>query len=338
MKKPGKLMKKTIAVITLLAIGILSIPFAVGAAVETPPTPVLEKAFLVKVTSGIAQDYIQLFWQVDNEEVGGFEIYRNGVFLKRINKKDAKTTVSGKQGFGIVDKKFNKNYERTFTYQIRSYKDDYLSDFSNVKSVEVKLEKVKASSVMSDEEYVWHPKDDDIAPNIPTGLTATWITSSSASLQWNHSYDDKFATISTFGKYFQRKKAEENVYYKILLNGTEKLDPIEGNKYTLSNLSSNTTFNVSVVAFDRMKNRSGQSENITITTKIPREVPKKITLREGVLKLGGKLQNIIKIDGIKEQSKRLFQGSAVQNTITKLPTANGAIKDYLKQVSAKLSF
>lgn len=89
------------------------------------------------------------------------------------------------------------------------------------------------------------------APATPTGLVGTNITETSVHLEWNASSDN----IGIAG-------------YKVYLDN-QPTDTCNSNSHTLLDLGPNTTYQVSVSAYDEVGNESARSNTISVTTLDP---------------------------------------------------------------------
>jgi chitodextrinase len=85
-------------------------------------------------------------------------------------------------------------------------------------------------------------------PSVPSGLSASGVTSSSVNLSWNASSAGPGCTIQ----------------YRIFRNGTE-VNSVSGTSVTVSGLAASTTYNFSVAAIDEAGS-SAQSGQISVTT------------------------------------------------------------------------
>jgi len=305
----SKMFKKALAVLTLLTITMLNIPLTAWA-VEKPPAPVLKKAFPVEITSsrGIKTDFIQLFWQVDDKDVDGFKIYQNGKLIQTISTKKAKTEVSGEQGFGVRDSVPNLPVG-DYTYQVRSYKGSYLSEYSNALTVKLRS------------------KVDNVAPTIPTNLTILNIKPTSVIIKWNKSSDDQFASIGAWSLLFG-KKPEDNVNYGLLVNGVELKDLTKMNIKTVGGLTPGTQYNLSVYAIDSRKNKSGLSQNLSVVTLNDTTSVKGVTsagLGGGLLSLGTKLHNSLNNFSLKGTTDKLFRGKTIKNALAGLNSLKSSL-------------
>ncbi|MBI5872370.1 fibronectin type III domain-containing protein [archaeon] len=89
---------------------------------------------------------------------------------------------------------------------------------------------------------------DSQAPSVPAGLTATAVSSSQINLSWTASTDN----VGVTG-------------YNVFRNGTKIASPTV-TSYQDSGLSSSTTYNYKVSAFDAASNESAQSVQASVTT------------------------------------------------------------------------
>lgn len=92
--------------------------------------------------------------------------------------------------------------------------------------------------------------NDSTPPSQPTGLTVSNVLSSSASLSWTASTDDKGLAG-----------------YKIYVDGVHKATS-QTNSATISSLTSNTNHSVYVIAVDNGGNNSEKSNTVTFKTKV----------------------------------------------------------------------
>jgi hypothetical protein len=93
------------------------------------------------------------------------------------------------------------------------------------------------------------PPSDTTAPSVPTGLSATAISSSQINLSWTASTDN----VGVTG-------------YKVYRNGTQIATTANNNYNDNNNLSPNTAYSYTVSAYDAAGNNSGQSSSASATT------------------------------------------------------------------------
>ncbi len=89
---------------------------------------------------------------------------------------------------------------------------------------------------------------DTLAPSIPTGLTITGITDTTASLSWSLSTDN----IGVSG-------------YIVFVDGIVK-GTVSSTSYTIGDLTPNTSYLLTVSAYDSSSNKSAESEALNVTT------------------------------------------------------------------------
>lgn len=89
------------------------------------------------------------------------------------------------------------------------------------------------------------------APTVPTGLSASGITQSSATVSWNASTDN----VAVVG-------------YQVYRNGTP-ITTVINPTYTLTGLTPGTTYTITVSASDAAGNTSAQSAGLSVTTTAP---------------------------------------------------------------------
>jgi lysophospholipase L1-like esterase len=92
---------------------------------------------------------------------------------------------------------------------------------------------------------------DAAAPSVPTGLSATTISSSRIDLSWSPSTDN----VGVIG-------------YQVFLNGAA-VGTTSGTSYQSANLSPSTTYSYSVVAYDAANNQSPRSSAASAVTAAP---------------------------------------------------------------------
>ena len=90
---------------------------------------------------------------------------------------------------------------------------------------------------------------DTQAPTVPTGLTASEVTTNSATIRWNQASDN----IKVKG-------------YHIYRDG-KKVTSVEGTEFTDQNLASDTAYSYEVSAYDEAGNESAKSNAMTLRTK-----------------------------------------------------------------------
>ncbi|MDP3899712.1 MAG: LamG-like jellyroll fold domain-containing protein [bacterium] len=96
------------------------------------------------------------------------------------------------------------------------------------------------------------PTADTTAPSIPTGLTATAISSSQINLSWTASTD----SVGVTG-------------YRVYRNGSQIGTVTSGTSYSSSGLSASTQYSYTVAAYDAAGNVSAQSSSVSVTTQTP---------------------------------------------------------------------
>ena len=96
------------------------------------------------------------------------------------------------------------------------------------------------------------PPADTIAPSVPTGLTATAVSSSQINLSWTASTDN----VGVAG-------------YRVYRGGTQIASVTTGTSYQNTGLSPATTYSYTVAAYDAAGNVSAQSTSVSATTLAP---------------------------------------------------------------------
>jgi chitodextrinase len=94
------------------------------------------------------------------------------------------------------------------------------------------------------------PTADTTPPSAPTGVTASTITTSGMTIRWTASTDDS-GTV---------------VMYQVYTNGTAATNTFGSTSATLSSLTPNTSYTITVTALDAANNVSSPSTAITATT------------------------------------------------------------------------
>src|SRR4029077_8703962 len=92
---------------------------------------------------------------------------------------------------------------------------------------------------------------DTTPPSVPTGLSASGITATGATVSWTASTDN----VGVTG-------------YKVFRNGVQVGTPA-GPSFTDAGLSASTTYSYTVSAFDAAGNNSAQSAPLSVTTSPP---------------------------------------------------------------------
>ncbi len=172
----------------------------------------------------------------------------------------------------------------------------------------------------TEEEPVIQP--DIEAPSVPTGLRATGVSPNSTDLAWNASVDNRAVTG-----------------YRVYLDGS--LDgSTSGTTYTLTQLQSETTYNVSVSSFDAASNNSQRSTPIVITTLEADLAAPTVPTGLEVLSVTGSTITMgwsASSDNVEVTGYRIFMdGSEVGTSVTTTFTVSGLSSNtsYLFSVSA----
>ncbi|NRQ35785.1 chitinase [Nonomuraea sp. NN258] len=172
-------------------------------------------------STGVTDNSVSLTWNAstDNRAVTGYEIYRGGTLV---------TTVTGTSH---TDTGLAAN--TAYTYTVRA------KDAANNRS--------GASNEVS-ATTTGGGGDDTQPPTVPGNLRSTGVSSSSVSLAWNASTDNRAVTG-----------------YEIYRGGT-LITTVTGTSHTDSGLAANTTYAYTVRAKDAANNRSGHSNEVSATT------------------------------------------------------------------------
>ena len=92
---------------------------------------------------------------------------------------------------------------------------------------------------------------DIVAPSVPANLSSSSVLSSSATVSWDASTDDNIGTAG----------------YNVYVNGTKhNTNLIKTTSYSLTDLTANTNYAITVAAIDYAKNESTQSTATNFTT------------------------------------------------------------------------
>ncbi len=184
----------------------------------TPPPTTSADTTAPSVPTGltataVSSSQINLSWSAssDNAGVSGYKVYRGTTLI-------ATTTTTSYANTGLAA-------STTYTYIVSAF--DTAGNVSG-QSVAVSATTKAAST-------------DTTAPSVPTGLTATVVSSSQINLSWSASTDNAGVTG-----------------YKIYRNGTQ-IATATATSYSNTGLTASTSYTYAVSAYDAAGNVSGQS-------------------------------------------------------------------------------
>jgi chitodextrinase len=165
----------------------------------------------------------------DNVMVTNYRVYRNGQLLP------AQWPIPG----------VPNNPFPPLSYQVTNMPENTAVTFT-VTAIDRAGNESAASASFS---VTYVPKD-TTAPTVPNGLIASNITTSGFRVTWNAATDN----IAVTG-------------YNVYRNGTYIATvPATTRNYTLSGLAANTTYSITVLAYDAVKNRSAMSTALSVKT------------------------------------------------------------------------
>ena len=181
---------------------------------EAPSVPGSVSATAVSATQ------IDITWNasIDNVSVAGYKIYRAGSQI-------GTSSLTSYSDTGLSP-------STSYTYTVEAYDAAGNSSLSG---------QVSATTLPS-------PGPDTEAPSVPSGASATAISSSQISLSWSSSTDN----IGVAGYYIYREGS--------------KIDASSSTSYTDSGLTTATTYSFSISAYDAAGNESGESLSTSATT------------------------------------------------------------------------
>ncbi len=167
----------------------------------------------------VSSSQITLTWNVSTDNVGvaGYRVYRNGTQI-------ASVTTTSYSSTGL-------SASTTYSYTVAAY------DAAGNTSAQSAAVSATTSAA-----------GDTTAPSVPTGLTATPVSSSQINLAWSASTDN----VAVAG-------------YKVYRNGTQ-IANVTGTAYSNTGLSASTTYAYTVAAYDAAGNTSAQSARVSATT------------------------------------------------------------------------
>ena len=170
--------------------------------------------------TAVSSSQINLSWNASTDNVGvtGYRIYRNGTQI-------GTTAGTSYSNTGLSP-------STAYTYTVSAY--DAAGNAS-----------AQSSSAPATTQAA---TGDTTPPSVPTGLTATAVSSSQINLSWNASTDN----VGVTG-------------YRIYRNGTQ-IGAATTNSYSDTGLSANTTYSYTVSAYDAAGNTSSQSSSASATT------------------------------------------------------------------------
>lgn len=206
----------------------------------------------------VSDKQVNIGWSssVDNVGVVGYRVYRNGIYIG--------TTPTLKYA------SINLSPETTYSFSVVAY--DKVGNVSkeSLKAV-VKTNAVAVSVVATPSTTVDTtlstttptptptpdpvptpvPVTDTTPPTVPTGLSASVVSTTQINISWTASTDNVGV-----------------VSYKVFQNGTQVAD-ISGTTYSSMGLTPSTSYSYAVLAYDTAGNDSAQSSSVSATTLTP---------------------------------------------------------------------
>jgi chitodextrinase len=173
-------------------------------------------------TSSLTTSGFTLSWTAssDNNSVAGYKVYRNGTEI-------GETVANSFTVTGLIS-------GTTYSMTVRAFDAaGNLSASSSALPVTTSLTNV----------------GDNQAPTVPTNVTATSISATSFTLNWNASVDN----IAVVG-------------YEVYRNGTLAGTPAASTLVLNTGLTANTPYIITVIAYDANGNKSNASSPVTVTT------------------------------------------------------------------------
>jgi chitodextrinase len=179
-----------------------------------PPTVPTNLASTVASSS-----QINLSWSASTDNVGvtGYRVYRGGVLIATVS------TGTTYQDKGLAP-------PTTYTYAVRAFD---AAGNSSTQSTSVSATTAR----------------DDVAPTVPTNLTAKSVSATQIDLSWSASSDN----VAVAG-------------YKVFRGGVQIATVTSGRTYRSSGLAPATTYSFAVLAYDAAGNQSAQSTRASATT------------------------------------------------------------------------
>jgi chitodextrinase len=186
--------------------------------------------------SNIATGSVTLTWNASTDlpnpgatGVGGYYVYRNGTQI---------ATVTVKKGTTYTDAALTAS--TAYTYQVAAY-DKASTTSANVSALSASI---SATTL-----------PDTVAPTVPAGLTASNVTNTTATINWNASTDLPIPGATGVGGYF------------VYRNGTQIANVTSGTSFSDSGLTTNSSYSYKVAAYDKASppNVSAQSSALSFT-------------------------------------------------------------------------
>ena len=208
-------------------LGDMATPVATGTPPPPPPADTAAPSTPTGLTtSGVTTSQITLSWQASTDNVGvaGYRVYRNGSLAGT----SSSTTFTNS---GLTS---NTSYVFTVT----------AFDAAGNVSAQSAPQSVSTSPTVTPPP----PPSDTTAPSVPTGLSASGVTTSQATLAWQVSTDN----VGVSG-------------YRVYRNGS-LAGTTASTTFVDSGLTASTTYVFTVEAFDAAGNASSQSAQLSVTT------------------------------------------------------------------------
>jgi chitodextrinase len=185
----------------------------------TPPTTPTSL-----VASNITTSSVTISWNASTDNVGvaGYRVYRNG------------SQIGTTSSTSFTDSGLSSG--TSYSYNVAAF-----DAAGNTSAQSAGLSVTTTTSTPSD----------TTPPTVPSGLTATNVTSSQVSFQWSPSTDN----VGVAG-------------YRVYRNGA-LIGTVTTTNFTDGGRSASTTYTYNVAAFDAAGNASAQSANLVVTTSAP---------------------------------------------------------------------
>jgi hypothetical protein len=223
--------------VMLLTMGFVALPAT--AAVNTLPAPQISEATVVVQENGNLQ--VQLMWDVaDDNAVDGFEVFADGKFLKKVEKK-----YLAYGGRFVWTKDYLKGSKGSVSFQVRSY-----------------VEGVAYSPLSKPVTVDLVQGGDTTPPSVPTWIRATRVDKNELVIDWESSLDKKVAT----DKPLVHEWSPKNVYYRVNINGFEQEKILLQNTTTIKNIPANSLLNIKITPYDFSHNPTNKSISLQVTT------------------------------------------------------------------------
>jgi len=164
------------------------------------------------------------------------------------------------------------------------------------------------ASCGSDDEYAPTNTEDTESPSAARNLMTTNITETSLELTWDSATDN----VAVSG-------------YKVFQDNVEITSSVQGTSFSVTNLTTETTYAFYVTAYDAAGNESSQSNTVTATT-----LDEPFGFKPNISQMGvfsGVLSDLIPADGVQlyELNSTLFTDYTTKQRLVKLPTG-GALQ------------